>query len=207
MVKVAVVDLEQRDVEDIELSDRVFAGPVRPDVIARVVNWQLARRRRGSHKVKQRAEVRGSTRKPYRQKGMGRARQGSVRSPQFRGGGVVFGPVLRDHAFGLPKKVRRFGLRSVLAEKLRSGELAVLEEAKLAEPKTRVLVAHLDRLGWKSALIVDGQSVDAGFSRAAANIPGIDTILVAGLNVYDILRRDQLILTRNAVAALEDRLI
>ena len=207
MVKVAVIDLEQRDVEDIELSDRVFAGPVRTDIIARVVNWQLAGRRQGSHKVKQRAEVRGSTRKPYRQKGMGRARQGSVRSPQFRGGGVVFGPVLRSHAFDLPKKVRRFGLRSVLAEKLQSGELAVLDEAKLAEPKTKVLVAHLHRLGWKSALIVDGLSVDAGFSRAAANIPGIDTILVAGLNVYDILRREHLILTRNAVAAIEDRLI
>jgi large subunit ribosomal protein L4 len=179
---------------------------VRRDILARVVNWQLAKRRAGTHKVKGVSEISGTTKKPYKQKGTGRARQGSLRSPQFRGGAVIFGPVVRSHEFDLQKKVRRLGLKTALSAKQAEGKLVVIDTAAVAEAKTKGLQSRLDVLGWGSVLVIDGDAVDQNFARAARNLPKIDVLPEQGANVYDILRRDTLVLTRDAVAKLEARL-
>ncbi len=180
--------------------------PVRTDILARMVNWQLAKRRSGNHKTKGISEVSGTTKKPYKQKGTGRARQGSLRATQFRGGGIVFGPVVRSHAHDLPKKVRRLALKTALSSKQADGKLVVLDAATLADGKTKTLAGRLAKLGWGSVLIIDGPALDQGFVRAAKNLPGIDVLPQQGANVYDILRRDTLVLTRDAVKHLEARL-
>lgn len=187
-----------------ELPDEIFATVPRADIMARVVHWQLAKRRSGNHKVKGLSEVSGTTKKPYRQKGTGNARQGSLRAPQFRKGGVVHGPVVRDHGYSLPKKVRRLGLISALSQKQVDGKLVVLEAASGAE-KTKDLVAKLKALGWTSVLVVD-RAVDEGFLRASRNIPGIDVLPTVGANVYDILRHDMLAITTAGVEGLKERL-
>ncbi|HEX6441985.1 MAG TPA: 50S ribosomal protein L4 [Stellaceae bacterium] len=205
-MKLTVRNLENQEVGDIELADEVFGLPVRGDILARVVNWQLAKRRAGTHKTKGISDISGTTKKPYKQKGTGRARQGSLRSPQFRGGAVIFGPVVRDHGFALQKKVRKLGLKTALSAKQAEGKLVVIDAAKVAEAKTKALRAQLDALGWDSVLIIDGAAVDEGFARAARNIPKVDVLPQQGANVYDILRRDLLVLTRDAAQQLEARL-
>lgn len=205
-MKVDVINLEAKNVGSIDLADEVFGAEVRGDLLQRCVEWQRAKRRAGTHKVKVVSEIRGTTAKPYRQKGTGRARQGSLRSTQFRGGATMFGPVVRSHAVKLPKKVRKAALRSALSAKQAAGELVVLDEAKAKDAKTKVLAQMFGKLGWGSALIIAGAEVDAGFSRAARNIPGIDVLPTAGANVYDILHRQTLVLTKDAVSALEARL-
>ena len=205
-MKLTVHNLDNQEVGEIELSDAVFGLPVRRDILARVVNWQLAKRRAGTHKTKGISDISGTTKKPYKQKGTGRARQGSLRSPQFRGGAVIFGPVVRSHEFDLQKKVRKLGLKTALSAKQAEGKLIVIDEAKLGEAKTKVLRARFDALGWNSVLIIDGAAVDEGFARAARNLPKIDVLPQLGANVYDILRRDTLVLTRDAVQSLEARL-
>lgn len=205
-MKCAVISLDAKEVGSIELSESVFGLPVRADLLNRMVNWQLAKRRAGSHKTKGISEIRGTTAKPYRQKGTGRARAGSLRSPQFRGGAVVFGPVVRSHAFKLPKKVRKLALKTALSAKRADGKLVVLDSTKLPEPKTRELARRIEKLGWSSALVIDGAEVDENFRRAAANIPEIQVLPQQGINVYDILRRDVLVLTKQAVSHLEERL-
>ena len=205
-MKLTVRNLDNQEVGDIELSDEVFGLPVRRDILARVVNWQLAKRRAGTHKTKGISDISGTTKKPYKQKGTGRARQGSLRSPQFRGGAVIFGPVVRSHEFDLQKKVRRLGLKTALSAKQAEGKLIVIDEAKVGEAKTKALRARFDALGWESVLIIDGAAVDEGFARAARNLPKVDVLPQLGANVYDILRRDTLVLTRDAVQILEARL-
>jgi large subunit ribosomal protein L4 len=205
-MKVDVIDLDAKNVGSIDLADEVFGADVRADLLQRCVEWQRAKRRAGTHKTKVVSEIRGTTAKPYRQKGTGRARQGSLRSTQFRGGATMFGPVVRSHATKLPKKVRKAALRSALSAKQAAGALVVLDAAKSEDPKTKALAARIGKLGWGSVLIIDGAEVDAGFSRAARNIPGIDVLPSAGANVYDILNRETLVLTRDAVSALEARL-
>jgi len=205
-MKFAVKNLDNQDVGEIELSDEVFGLEVRKDILARVVNWQLAKRRAGTHKAKGISDISGTTKKPYRQKGSGNARQGSLRSPQYRGGAVIFGPVVRSHEFDLQKKVRRLGLKTALSAKQTDGKLIVLDQATLGDGKTKVLSSYLEKLGLRSALIIGGTEVDANFARAARNIPLIDVLPQQGANVYDILRRDVLVLTREAVAELEARL-
>jgi large subunit ribosomal protein L4 len=205
-MKCKVISLDNKETGSVELAESVFGLPKRADVLSRMVNWQLAKRRAGTHKTKGVSEVRGTTAKPYRQKGTGRARTGSLRSPQFRGGAVIFGPVLRSHAFSLPKKVRKLALKTALSSKQADGKLVVLDSTKLTKAKTRDLAERLQKLGWLSVLIVDGPEVDQNFKRAAANIPGIDVLPQQGINVYDILRRDTLVLTREALAHLEERL-
>jgi large subunit ribosomal protein L4 len=165
----------------------------------------FAKRRAGTHKVKGMGEVSGTTKKPYKQKGTGRARQGSLRSPQFRTGGVVHGPVVRDHGYALPKKVRRLGLISALSQKAREGKLIVLEAAA-SDGKTGALKKQVAALGWQSALVIDGAELDQGFARAARNIPGLDVLPAIGANVYDILRHDVLAVTKAAVEGLAERL-
>jgi len=205
-MKLTVRNLDNQEVGDIELADEVFGLPVRRDILARVVNWQLAKRRAGTHKAKGISDISGTTKKPYKQKGTGRARQGSLRSPQFRGGAVIFGPVVRSHEFDLQKKVRKLGLKTALSAKQAEGKLIVIDEAKVGEAKTKALRARLDALGWESVLIIDGAAVDQGFARAARNLPKVDVLPQLGANVYDILRRDTLVLTRDAVQSLEARL-
>jgi large subunit ribosomal protein L4 len=206
-MKAQVIDLGSQPVGDIELADAVFGLPVRKDILQRMVRWQLSKRQQGTHKTKTVSEVSGTTKKPYRQKGTGRARQGSLRSAQFRGGGIIFGPVPRSHAHELTKKFRKLGLKTALSSKQADGKLVVLEAAAAGEGKTKALAQAFDKLGWRSVLIIDdGEKLDQGFRRAAANIPGIDVLPDVGANVYDILRRDLLVLTRGAVEKLEARL-
>ena len=201
-----VFSLENKKVGTIELDDSVFGHAVRPDILARAVNWQLAKRRAGTHKTKTRGEVRGSTRKIMRQKGSGRARKGSARVNLMRGGGPSFGPLVRSHAHKLPKKVRRMALKSALSAKREEGKLVVLDAIKLKKPKTGELAKKLGKLGWQSALVIDGAVIDANFARAAANIVGLDVLPCQGANVYDILNSDTLVLTKDAVEKLVERL-
>jgi len=205
-MKTAVKNLENKEVGTIDLSDDVFGVAPRRDILARMVNWQLAKRRAGTHKAKQIGDIAGTTKKPWSQKGTGRARQGSLRSPQFRKGAVIFGPVVRDHAHDLPKKVRQLALRMALATKQQDGKLIVLDAAKLDSHKTKDLAKKFTKLGLTSALIIDGANLDPNFSKAARNIPHIDVLPEQGANVYDILRRDVLVLTKNAVEQLQQRL-
>jgi large subunit ribosomal protein L4 len=201
-----VVNLENEKIGTVELADSVFGVEVRRDILARAVNWQLAKRRAGTHKVKGRSEVTGSSKKPFRQKGTGRARQGSMKGPHMRGGGVVFGPHPRDHSHALPKKVRRLALKAALSAKRADGTLVVLDKAELDDAKTRVLARQTATLGWRKALIIDGETIDANFARAAGNLPGLDVLPSQGANVYDILRHEILVLTRTAVDKLVERL-
>jgi large subunit ribosomal protein L4 len=205
-MKLTVRNLDNEEIDDIELADEVFGLPIRRDILARVVNWQLAKRRTGTHKTKGISEIRGTTKKPYKQKGTGRARQGSLRSPQFRGGARIFGPVVRSHAFDLQKKVRRLGLKIALSAKQNEGKLVVIDAAHIGEAKTKALRARLAALGWDSVLIIDGSVVEENFARATRNLPRVDVMPQQGANVYDILRRDTLVLTREAVRQLEARL-
>lgn len=205
-MKSKVVTLDNKAAGDIDLDEAVFAAVVRKDILARMVNYQLAKRRAGTHKVKTRGEISGTTRKPFRQKGTGRARQGSYRATQFRGGATVFGPVVREHGHSLPKKVRKLALKSALSAKQADGKLMILDEVKLSDPKTKALVDKLGKLGLSDALIVGGGEIDGNFAKAAKNIAKIDVLPSQGANVYDILRRDTLVLTREAVETLEARL-
>jgi len=205
-MQTTIKSLDNKEVGTIDLSDDVFGVKPRRDILTRMVNWQLAKRRSGNHKAKIISEVSGTTKKPYAQKGTGNARQGSLRSPQFRKGGVIFGPVVRDHAHDLPKKVRALALRMALATKQQDGKLIILDAAKLEDHKTKGLAAKFAKLGLKSALIIDGANLDPNFSKAARNIPHIDVLPEQGANVYDILRADVLVLTKNAVEQLQERL-
>ena len=187
-----------------DLPDELFGVSPRADIMARVVHWQQAKRRAGTHKAKGMGEVQGTTKKPYRQKGTGNARQGSLRSPQFRKGGVVHGPVVRSHAYDLPKKVRRLGLISALSQKQAEGKLVVLDVAAGAT-KTKELAAKLKTLGWNSALIVD-RAVDEKFLRASRNIIGLDVLPTVGANVLDILAHEVLAITTAGLEGLKERL-
>jgi large subunit ribosomal protein L4 len=205
-MKCDVISLDNKKVGTVDLDEGVFGAEVRADILHRMVTWQLAKRRAGTHSSKTRSDVSGTTAKPFRQKGTGRARQGTNRAPQMRGGGKAFGPTPRDHAIKLPKKVRRMAMRSALSSKQADGKLVVLDKAALKSGKTSDLVKKLKALGWDSALVIDGPEVDAGFARAARNLIGFDILPQQGANVYDILRRDTLVLTQDAVEKLVERL-
>jgi large subunit ribosomal protein L4 len=203
-MQVPVITLSNTAAGDIELPDAVFGAEPRADIMARVVHWQLAKRRAGTHKVKGMGEVSGTTKKPYRQKGTGNARQGSLRAPQFRTGGIVHGPVVRDHGYNLNKKVRRLGLISALSQKAKDGKLVVVD-LDGAGAKTGEMAKAVRSLGWKSALIVDA-AVNEGFGRAVRNLPNVQVLPTIGANVYDILKHDVLAVTRQGVEALKERL-
>lgn len=204
-MKVDITSLEGAVAGSVELSDAIFGLDPREDLIARMVRYQLAKRRAGTHKVKNRAEIWRTGKKMYKQKGTGGARHGSARVPQFRGGGRAFGPVVRSHAHDLPKKVRALALRHALSAKAKDGAIVVWENASVADGKTKTLKASFEKLGFKSALIIDGAQVEEAFGLAARNIHNIDVLPVQGINVYDILRREKLVLTKAAVDALEAR--
>jgi large subunit ribosomal protein L4 len=171
-----------------------------------MVNWQLAKRRAGTHKTKTIGDISGTTKKPFKQKGTGHARQGSLRSPQFRGGATIFGPVVRSHEHELTKKFKKLGLKTALSAKVAEGKLVILDDAKFSSAKTKDFAATLKALGWASALIIDGPEVDGNLALASRNVIGIDVLPQQGANVYDILRRDTLVLTKAAVEHLEARL-
>lgn len=204
-MRIEITSLNGESTGDIELSDAIFGLEPRSDILYRVVRWQLAKARAGTHAVKNRAEINRTGKKIYRQKGTGNARHGSARANLFRGGGRSFGPVVRDHSHDLPKKVRALGLRHALSAKAKGAQIVILDEARSTEPKTKALRETLGRLGFGNALIVGGIELDANFALAARNIPNIDVLPVQGINVYSILRREKLVLTRAAVEALEAR--
>lgn len=204
-MKLDVITLEGGKAGSIDLDDAIFANEPRRDILHRMVIYQLAKRRSGNHKTKTRAEVKATSKKMYRQKGTGGARHGNKAAPQFRGGGVAHGPRVRSHAIDLPKKVRRLAMKHALSAKRLANELVVIDAATVTEGKTKELVAVFGKLGWRNALIVDSV-VDEKFGRAARNIPNVDVLPVVGANVYDIMRRHKLVLTRSAVEGLEARL-
>jgi len=205
-MKCQVTSLDNKSVGEIDLADEVFGLPVRKDILARAVNWQLNKRRAGTHKTKGISDIQGTTKKPWNQKGTGHARQGSLRSPQFRGGARIFGPVVRSHETGLPKKVRKLALKTALSSKQADGRLIVIDEVSAGKAKTAELVKKLGKLGWRSVLIIGGAVIDENFKRAASNIPNVDVLPQQGANVYDILRRETLVLTKDAVEHLQSRL-
>ena len=205
-MKLSVIKLDGKASGDVELSDAVFGiTDIRGDLLARYVNWQLSKRRAGTHKVQTRNENSRTGKKMYKQKGTGGARHGSRRAPQFVGGSRAFGPIVRDHGFSLPKKVRALALRHALSSKARSGDLVVVDSLTLKDAKTAGLRETFGKLGWTRTLIIAGPEVDTNFGLAARNIPMVDVLPNAGLNVYDILRADKLVLSKAAVEAIEAR--
>jgi len=204
-MELQVKTLEGGAAGSITVSDEIFGLEPRTDLIHRVVRWQLAKRQAGTHKALGRSEVSGTTKKFVRQKGSGGARHGNKKAPQFRGGGKAFGPIVRDHSHDLPKKVRALGLKHALSAKAKADSIIVVEDAKAAEAKTKALKAQLAKLGLTSALIIDGAELDNNFALASRNIPHLDVLPVQGINVYDILRANTLVLTKAAVSALEER--
>ena len=205
-MKLSVIKLDGKAAGDVELSDAVFGiDEIRGDILARTVNWQLAKRRAGTHKVQTRNENSRTGKKMYKQKGTGGARHGSRRAPQFVGGSRAFGPIVRSHAFDLPKKIRALALRHALSSKVKADALIVVDSLSVKEAKTSALKDVFGKLGWTKVLIIAGPEVDANFGLAARNIPHIDVLPNAGLNVYDILRAEKLVLTKAAVEAIEAR--
>jgi large subunit ribosomal protein L4 len=204
-MKVDITALNGGQGGSVELDDAIFGLEPRADILQRCVRWQLAKRRAGTHKTKGRSEIDRTTKKLYKQKGTGNARHGAASAPQFRGGGRSFGPVVRSHEHDLPKKVRALALKHALSAKARDAALIIVDEVKLTEAKTKALKDTFGKLGLANALIIAGAEVDENFGRAARNLPNIDVLPVQGINVYDILRRDKLVLSRAAVDALEAR--
>ncbi len=205
-MKLSVKTLENKDAGEIILDKSVFGVEIRQDILHRMVNYQLAKRRSGNHKAKQRHEITGTGKKPWAQKGTGRARAGDLKRNIDRGGAAVHGPVVRSHAVDLPKKIRKLALKIALSSKAKDGKIIIIDEAKSKDHKTKPMAAKIAKFGFNSALIVSGQEVDANFARATANLPRIDVLPSAGANVYDIIRRDVLVLTKDAVNDLTARL-
>jgi large subunit ribosomal protein L4 len=206
-MKIAVKTLDNKEAGDIALDKDVFGVEVRGDVLQRVVHWQLNKRRAGTHKVKTRGEITGTGKKPWKQKGTGRARAGDLKRPQDVGGGVAHGPQVRSHATDLPKKIRKLALRMALSSKGKDGKLIIIDTGAAKTHKTKAMAESLKKLGVsESALIIGGKEIDANFARATSNLPKIDVLVSAGANVYDILRRDTLVLTKDAVSELTENL-
>jgi len=204
-MELKIITLDGAEAGSVQLSDDIFGLEPRADIVQRCVRWQLAKRQAGTHDVKNRAEIHRTGKKMYRQKGTGGARHGSMRVNLFRGGGRSFGPTPRSHEIGLPKKVRALALKHALSAKAKDGGIVVIEQASLDDGKTKALRDRFGKLGWANALIVDGAEVNEKFALAARNIPNVDVLPVQGINVYDIMRREKLVLTRAAVDALEAR--
>ena len=204
-MKLDVISLDGSASGSVELNEAIYGLEPRADILHRMVRYQLAKRRAGTHAVKNRSDIDRTTKKLYKQKGTGNARHGAASAPQFRGGGRAFGPVVRSHAHDLPKKVRALALKHALSSKAKASTLIVVDDITVDSHKTKALVERFGKLGWSSALIVGGAELDENFGRAARAIPKVDVLPVQGINVYDILRRDTLVLTKAAVDALEER--
>lgn len=205
-MKAKVINLDNKAAGDIELSDAIYGVEVRKDILHRMVQYQRNKAQAGTHKTKTISEISGTTKKPFKQKGTGSARQGSLRSAQMRGGSTIFGPVVRSHATELTKKFRKLALKTALSAKQAEGTLFILDTTDVKNPKTKDLVAQFKKIGWTAPLIIDGEKVNEGFAKAARNIKHVDVLPTIGANVMDILRHKQLVLTKDAVAKLEERL-
>ena len=204
-MELKVKTLDGKSAGKVSVSEDVFGLEPRADILQRMVRYQMLKRQQGTHKTKRRSEIAGTTKKVYRQKGTGGARHGAKSAPIFRGGGKSFGPLPRSHAIDLPKKVRAIALKHALSAKIKADAVVVLDDVTSSDGKTKALTSQLSGLGLANALVVGGQQIDENFARAAKNIPLIDVLPVQGINVYDILRRDTLVLTKAAVEALEER--
>ena len=205
-MKEKINNLDNKTLKEIELDKNVFGVEIKDEIIHRMVRYQLTRKRSGNHKTKGISEISGTTRKPFKQKGTGNARQGSRRSPQMRGGAVIFGPQVRSHAHKLPKRIKKLALMMAISKKLKDGKLKILNELKIAKPKTSLFQTKLNGLKIDSALFIDKDELDKNFILAAKNLPRIDVLPLVGINVYDILRRDYLIFSENAIMGIQDRL-
>ncbi len=204
-MELKITTLEGKAAGSVDLPDAIFGLEPRSDILQRCVNWQLAKRQRGTHKTKDRSEIWRTGKKMYAQKGTGGARHGSARVPQFRGGGRAFGPIVRSHAIDLPKKVRALALKHALSSKAKGGGIIVIDKMTPRTPRPRRLAKQFGKLGLENALIIDGAEIELNFRNAARNIPNIDVLPVQGINVYDIMRRKTLVLTKAALDALEAR--
>lgn len=205
MAKVNVYNQNHDPVGELELDDRVFGAEIKNHLLYQVVRKQLAARRAGTHAVKHRAEVRGGGRKPWKQKGTGRARQGTIRAPQWRGGGVVFGPTPRSHDFKVNKKEMASALRSALSKRLLDGAIVVIDDLSFEKPRTKDFASFMGRFELSQALVVVGSSA-GHVELSGRNLPGVRVLLPIGVNVYDVLRKSHLVMTRSAVEALTERL-
>lgn len=201
-MKLTVKTLENKAVGEVELDNEVFGLPVREDILHRMVHYQLNKRRAGTHKTKGISEVSGTGKKPWKQKGTGRARFGSMRAPQWRGGAIIFGPQPRSHATDLPKRIRRLALKTALSAKAATAKIVIIDNATLKAPKTKAMADAFEKLGVASALVVCGTEIDENFRLSTRNLPHVDVLPVQGANVYDILRRDTLVMTQDALNQL-----
>ena len=204
-MKIEVNSLDNKKIKDIDLDKQIFGLELKEEIIYRMVRYQLAKRRSGNHKTKGISEISGTTKKPFKQKGTGNARQGSKRSPQMRGGAVIFGPQVRSHAHKLPKKIKQLALKMAISKKIKDGKFKIINELKMSKPKTNLFRSKLAGLKLDSALFIDGKEIDNNFLLASKNVPKIDILPVAGINVYDILKRDYLVLSENAVNGIKER--
>ena len=200
-----VNSLDNKKIKDIDLDKQIFGVELKEEIIYRMVRYQMAKRRSGNHKTKGISEISGTTKKPFKQKGTGSARQGSKRSPQMRGGAVIFGPQVRSHAHKLPKKIKKLALKMAISKKIKDGKFKIISELKISKPKTNLFRSKLSSLKLESVLFIDGKDIDNNFLLAAKNVPKIDILPVAGINVYDILKRDFLVLSENAVNGIKER--
>ena len=205
-MKVKVIGFDSKESSEVSLNKDIFGVTPRADILHRVVEWQRAKRRAGTHKTKTVSEISGTTKKPWAQKGTGRARAGSLRSPQFRGGAAIFGPVVRSHAYSLPKKVRALGLKMALSTKAQENNLVILKDSSLKTAKTKDFTASVKKLGWKNVLIIDGETVNENLKKASANLHKVNVLPTIGANVLDILKHDTLVITQSGLAKLEERL-
>ena len=204
-MKIEVNSLDNKKIKDIDLDKHIFGLELKEEIIYRMVRYQLAKRRSGNHKTKGISEISGTTKKPFKQKGTGNARQGSKRSPQMRGGAVIFGPQVRSHAHKLPKKIKQLALKMAISKKIKDGKFKIINELKMSKPKTNLFKSKLAGLKLDSALFIDGKDIDNNFFLASKNVPKVDILPVAGINVYDILKRDYLVLSENAVNSIKER--
>jgi large subunit ribosomal protein L4 len=205
-MKLHVVTLDNKAAGEVELADAIFGLTPRKDILQRVVEWQRSKARAGTHKTTDRSEVSGTGKKPFKQKGTGNARQGTLRAPQHEGGGRAHGPVVRSHAYDLPKKVRKLGMRHALSAKQAEGKLIVVDSLAVKAAKTKTMAANFKKLGLTKPLIIGGEKLDEVFAKAARNLVGVDVLPTQGANVYDILRHKELVLTKEAALALQARL-
>ena len=204
-MKIEVNSLDNKKIKDIDLDKQIFGLELKEEIIYRMIRYQLAKRRSGNHKTKGISEISGTTKKPFKQKGTGNARQGSKRSPQMRGGAVIFGPQVRSHAHKLPKKIKKLALKMAISKKIKDGKFKIINELKMSKPKTNLFRSKLAGLKLDSALFIDGKDIDNNFLLASKNVPKIDILPVAGINVYDILKRDYLVFSENAVNGIKER--
>ena len=204
-MKMEVNSLDNKKIKDIDLDKQIFGVELKEEIIYRMVRYQMAKRRSGNHKTKGISEISGTTKKPFKQKGTGSARQGSKRSPQMRGGAVIFGPQVRSHAHKLPKKIKKLALKMAISKKIKDGKFKIINELKMSKPKTNLFRSKLSGLKLDSVLFIDGKDIDNNFLLASKNVPKIDILPVEGINVYDILKRDYLVLSENAVNGIKER--